>query len=172
MIFLITIQFFRHHSLSLSSVLQIIGVNFFSVLSRKNHIMSLARRILKKLGMLYRFWDYFTTRQLLWLHKRFFDLYIEYSSFHSFLPLLLCCNVVSLSIIYKYSIRNYSFELSQCMLPLLKRASNTYWATHFYSFSVQILNASALHVCSQRINYESLCLHTCSSFLLFILLEI
>ena len=62
-------------------------------------------------------------------------------------PLSLCRSVASLSLYYHYYRGHCSSELSECMLPPLRRACNTRQAPYSHFFSVQLPNA--------RINWYS-----------------
>ena len=56
-------------------------------------------------------------------------------------PLSLRRNVASLSVYYRYYTGHCSSELSECMLPPLRRARNTRQASYSHPFSVQLPNA-------------------------------
>ena len=61
--------FFENTQLRPSSVLNILGVSFSRDLSRKDHITSLSNQASKRLGVLRRLQNYFTTPQLLDLYR-------------------------------------------------------------------------------------------------------
>ncbi|KAK3884497.1 hypothetical protein Pcinc_011235 [Petrolisthes cinctipes] len=160
---------FNDTQLNLSPSLNILGVSFSHNLSWRDHITSLAKTASKKLGVLRRFRDYFTPSQLLSLYRGLICPCMEYGSHvwggstfttlldkveskafrlinsppltDSLQPLSLRRNVASLSLFYRYYTGHCSSELSQCMLPPLRRACNTRQASHSHPFSVQLPNA-------------------------------
>ncbi len=68
-------------------------------------------------------------------------------------PPLACCllplnsrrSVASLSIFYRYFHANCSFELANCMPPLLPRSSCTRFSSHAHSYTVQTPYAGVNH---------------------------
>jgi hypothetical protein len=161
--------YFDDTQLNPSSSLNILGVSFSHDLSWRDHITSLAKTASKKLGVLRRFRDFFTPTQLLSLYRGLIRPCMEYGchvwggSPHTALlgrveskafrlineslltaslqPLALRRNVASLSLFYRYYNGHCSSEISQHMLPPLRRARNTRQASQSHPFSVQLPNA-------------------------------
>ncbi len=157
--------YFDNTQLSPSSTLNILGLSFTKTLNWKSHISSLAKTASKKLGVLWRFRQYFSPHQLLTLYRGLIRPCMEYSchvwggSTHTALlnkveskafrlinypPLTDCLqsldlrrNVASLAIFYRYSYENCSSELADCMPPLLPRLVNTRQSAQSHSRSVQ-----------------------------------
>ena len=146
----------------------ILGLTITSTLSWKPHILSIAKRASKKLGILFRFQKYFTSAQLLKLYKSLIRPCLEY-----------CCHiwgnspstrildavqrkavrlinsplltsgleslevrrkVASLALFYRYFHGSCSQELASCMPPLYSWPRNTRAADAAHSFCVSVPN--------------------------------
>ena len=158
--------FFDNTQLSPSSTLNILGLSLTPSLNWKFHISSLTKSASTRLGVLYRLRQFFSPTQLLTIYKGLVRPRMEYAchvwggSTHTALldrveskairlisspPLTNCLpslklrrNVASLAIFYRYFHANCSFDLANCMPPLLQRPRRTRLSTLAHPYTVQI----------------------------------
>jgi len=149
--------------------INILGVEIASNLSWRNHIVQIVKSASKKLGVLFRCKNFFTSAQLLKLYIGLVRPRLEYCSHiwggspYTFLldrveskafrliddptltssldSLSLRRNVASLSLFYRYFHGHCSEELASCVPPPLRRPRSTRQATTSHRFSVDIANS-------------------------------
>ena len=160
---------FNNINLTPNDNLYMLGLLFSSDLTWKPHITQLAKSASQKLGVLFRFRNYFNSRQLLTLYVGTIRPCMEYCSHvwgHSpgvelldrveskafrliasppltaSLPSLSCRrDVASLSLFYKYYFGHCSGELAGCVPPPLARPRATRQSDQAHSFSVELSNS-------------------------------
>ena len=143
-----------------------LGLTFKDDLSWKSHITSLAKSASQKLGILFRFRNYFTNKQLLTLYVGTIRPCMEYcchiwgrypgvdlldkvqskafrlissSTLTDSLPSLsLRCDVASLSLYYRYYFGRCSVELQSCIPPPLNRPRATRQASQAHQYAVAL----------------------------------
>ena len=160
---------FSNSILSVDNELHMLGLSFSSDLSWKTHITQLAKSASQKLGVLYRFRNFFTSRQLFTLYVGTIRPCMEYCChvwgrspgvelldrveskairliasppLTDSLPSLSCRrDVASLALFYKYHFGHCSAELSRCVPPPLARPRATRQSVQSHSYAVQLQNS-------------------------------
>ena len=149
--------------------INILGINVASNLSWKHHIQGIAKSACKKLGVLFRCRDYFTSENLFHLYKSLIRPCLEYCSHvwggspssvlldrveskairlinnptltSSLDPLSLRRKVASLSLFYRYYFGHCSVDLAGCVPPPLVRPRGTRQASYSHKYCVSITNS-------------------------------
>ena len=160
---------FENNVINPINSISILGVEIASNLSWRNHILQIAKSASKKLGILFRCKNYFTSTQLLKLYVGLIRPRLEYcshiwgaSSYTSLLdrveskafrlindPVLTSSldslsmrrKVASLSLFYSYFHGCCSRELASCVPPPMRRPRSTRQATNAHLHSVEIVNS-------------------------------
>ena len=159
---------FYNHTLHSHHIVYILGIQVASILSWRDHITNIAKSASKKLGVLFRFREYFSASQLLKIYVGLIRPCLEYCSHiwgaspYTYLldrveskairligdasvtssldSLSLRRKVASLSLFYKYYFGHCSVELAGCVPPPLARPLGTRQATSAHRCSVEICN--------------------------------
>ena len=156
----VALSFENNEILPLNSI-NILGIQVASNLSWRDHIINITKSAYKKLGILLRCREYFSSTQLLKIYKGLIRPCLEYcshiwgASSYTYLldrveskairligdasvtssldSLSLRRKVASLSLFYRYYFGHCSGELAGCIPPPLARPRNTRRATHAHS---------------------------------------
>ena len=159
---------FENNEITPLESINILGIQVASNLSWRDHITNIAKSASKKLGVLFRFREYFSASQLLKIYVGLIRPCLEYCSHiwgaspYTYLldrveskairligdasvtssldSLSLRRKVASLSLFYKYYFGHCSVELAGCVPPPLARPRGTRQAASAHRYSVEIRN--------------------------------